>query len=239
MTLRSSKDRTTPILGILTLITLLVGAYFVVVSPPDENQKDLVRILYLHVPASWMYYMACFGTFVYGLAYLFTRNRRWDRLSAASSEIGILMVGLSLLGGMIWGKPTFGAYWVWDDPRLTSTALALLIFIGYFIVRGLIEDPHRRARVAAVIGVVGMINVPINYMSVTWWRSIHQGFTVNLLGKTDLRADSSMLLALLFMTLAFTTLFFYFLRLRGILAERLEAREERLLERDLQLQGGD
>ena len=239
MTLRSKEDRITPALGLVTLLLMLVGSFFILRSPPDQNQGDLVRILYIHVPASWMYYLACFGTFVYGLAYLFTRNRRWDRLSAASSEIGILMVGISLICGMIWGKPTFGQYWVWDDPRLTSTALALLIFIGYFIVRGLIEDPARRARVSAVIGVVGMINVPINYMSVVWWRSIHQGFTVNLLGKLNLKADPSMLLSLIVMTFGFTLLFFYFLRLRGILARRLESREDRILERELSLQGSD
>ena len=239
MTLRSSKDSITPILGLSTLTLFVVGLVFIVISPPDQNQGNLVRIMYMHVPASWMYYMACFGTFIYGLAYLFTRNRRWDRLSAASSEIGILMVGLSLLGGMLWGKPTFGAYWVWDDPRLTSTALALLIFIGYFIVRGLIEDPHRRARVSAVIGVVGMLNVPINYMSVKWWRSIHQNQTFEILGKTNIKADYRMVVALVVMTLAFTVMYFLLLRLRGVLSARQEALEERQLNTELRLQGGD
>jgi heme exporter protein C len=122
-------------------------------------------------------------------------------------------------------------YWIWE-PRLTTTALALVIYGGYFIVRGLIEDPERRARVASVIGIAGTLYIPVNYMSVYWWRSIHQTPTVKLLGGTELSADPRMLTALFVMLGAFSLLYFFLLRVRAKLAARVEAREEREFERE-------
>ena len=220
------RDRLTPVLGVATLIAFTVGLYYALVSPPDANQGDLVRIMYLHVPSAWLSYLAYAGTFLFGLAYLITRRRNLDRLAAASAEIGLLFTALTLLGGSIWAKPTWGTYWTWD-PRITTTALSLVIYGGYFIVRGLIEDPDRRARVAAVIGVAGTLYIPVNYMSVYWWRSIHQTPTVQLLGETRLSADPRMLLALFTMLGAFSLLYFFLLRVRAILAARVEEREER------------
>lgn len=220
------KDRITPALGVATLISFAVGLYFAFASPPDVNQGDLVRLMYLHVPSAWMSYIAYGGTFLFGLAYLLTRQRRFDRLALASAEIGLLLTALTLLGGSLWARPTWGTYWTWD-PRLVTTALALVIYGGYFLVRGLIEDPDRRARVAAVIGIAGTLYIPVNYMSVYWWRSIHQTPTFKLLGDTDISADPRMVEALLFNLLAFNIMYFFFLRLRAKLAARVEAREER------------
>lgn len=220
------RDRLTPLLGAATLLAFVAGLYFAVVSPPDVNQGDLVRIFYIHVPSAWLSYLAYAGTFVFGLGYLVTRRRNLDRLAAASAEIGLLFTALTLFGGSLWGKPTWGVYWTWD-PRITTTALSLLIYGGYFIVRGLVEDPERRARVSAVIGVMGTLYIPVNYMSVYWWRSLHQTPTINLLGGLRLSADPRMLLAFLMMLLAFSILYFYLLRLRGTLAALSEAREER------------
>ncbi|AFZ66372.1 cytochrome c biogenesis protein CcsA [Deinococcus peraridilitoris] len=219
------RDRLTPVLGLLTLAAFVIGLYFAFTSPPDVNQGDLVRIMYLHVPSAWLSYLAYGGTFVFGLGYLLTRRRHLDRLAAASAEIGLLFTALTLLGGSLWARPTWGAYWTWD-PRLTTTALSLVIYGGYFIVRGLIDEPDRRARVASVIGVMGTLYIPVNYMSVYWWRSIHQTPTVQLLGKTHLAADPRMLSALFVMLGAFTLLYLLLLRLRGKLAAKVEAREE-------------
>ena len=141
-----------------------------------------------------------------------------------SAELGVLMTALALFSGSLWAKPTWGTYWTWD-PRLTTTAVGLLIYLGYFIIRGLIDDPHRRARVAAVLGIVGTLYIPVNYMSVYWWRSIHQTATVKILGKLELAADPRMLQAFFTMLAAFTVLYFFLVRLRGILAKREEARE--------------
>ena len=221
------RDRLTPLLGLATLLAFVVGLYFAAVSPPDVNQGDLVRIFYIHVPSAWLSYLAYAGTFAFALGYLVTRRRNLDRLAAASAEIGLLFTALTLFGGSLWGKPTWGTYWTWD-PRITTTALSLLIYGGYFIVRGLIEDPERRARVSAVIGVMGTLYIPVNYMSVYWWRSLHQTPTIDVLGGLRLAADPRMLLAFFAMLIAFSILYFYLLRLRGKLAALVEAREERL-----------
>ncbi|WP_027482546.1 cytochrome c biogenesis protein CcsA [Deinococcus pimensis] len=228
------KDRLTLPLGLLTLAAFAVGLYFSFVSPPDVNQGDLVRLMYVHVPSAWLSYLAYGGTFLFGLAYLVTRRRRFDRLAMASAEIGLLFTALTLFGGSLWARPTWGVYWLWE-PRLTTTALSLVIYGGYFIVRGLIEDPERRARVASVIGIAGTLYIPVNYMSVYWWRSIHQTPTVKLLGGTELSADPRMLTALFVMLGAFTVLYFFLLRVRGILAARVEAREDREFEREAAL----
>lgn len=228
------KDRLTAALGGLGLLLLAAGLYLSFVSPPDINQKELVRIYYLHVPAAWTSYLAYIGTMIYSLLYLVRRDTRFDRVALSSAEIGVLMTALALFSGSLWAKPTWGTYWTWD-PRLTTTAVGLLIYIGYFIIRGLIDDPHRRARVAAVLGIVGTLYIPINYMSVYWWRSIHQTPTVKLLGKLQLSADPRMLQAFFVMLAAFTVLYFFMVRLRGILAKHEEQRE--LAHDEAQLRG--
>lgn len=236
--MHTQKDRLTPLLGLCTGLVFLLSSYFIWNSPPDKNQGDLVRIMYIHVPTAWIAYLSFGMTAFWGLGYLFKNDRKFDRLSMASAEIGVLTTFLAIVGGMLWARPTFGVYWTWE-PRLTTTALMFLVFIGYFIVRGLIEDPHRRTQVAAVIGIVGSLSVPINYMSVAWWNSLHQGFTVQLLGKTQVSADTQMQWALYSSTLAFTLLYMYFLRLRATLARRIDSQEERDLERERQFaQGG-
>ncbi|MDO4244881.1 MAG: cytochrome c biogenesis protein CcsA [Deinococcus sp.] len=230
------KDRLTAALGGLGLLLLAVGLYLSFVSPPDINQKELVRIYYLHVPAAWTSYLAYIGTMIYSLLYLIRRDTRFDRVALSSAEIGVLMTALALFSGSLWAKPTWGTYWTWD-PRLTTTAVGLLIYIGYFIIRGLIDDPHRRARVAAVLGIVGTLYIPINYMSVYWWRSIHQTPTVKLLGKLELSADPRMMQAFFTMLAAFTVLYFFMVRLRGLLAKEEERRELEREEAQLRLTG--
>jgi heme exporter protein C len=226
------RDRPTLALGLVTLVLILVALVAGFSAPPDANQGTLVRLMFVHVPTAWLSYLAYGGTGLFGLLYLITRRRNFDRLSLASAEIGMLFTVATLVGGMLWAKPTWGVYWVWD-ARLTTTALSLVIYGAYLIVRGLIDDPARRARVAAVIGVVGTLYVPVNYMSVEWWRGVHQTQTLNLLGKIQWNADPRYLTSLLVMTAAFTLLYFFLLRLRGILAARAEAREEREFEQAL------
>ncbi|MGI8748143.1 MAG: cytochrome c biogenesis protein CcsA [Deinococcus sp.] len=224
-----ARDRLTPALGLLTLVLMLAGLSIGLSAPLDVNQGSLVRLLFIHVPAAWLSYLAYGGTGLFGLLYLVTRQRRFDRLSLSSAEIGLMFTVATIIVGMLWAKPTWGAYWVWE-PRLTTTALSLVIYGGYLLVRGLIEEPLRRARVAAVIGVVGALYVPINYMAVEWWRGIHQTQTLKLLGSIGFAASPAYGMALGIMTLAFTVLYLYLLRLRGRIAVFQDAREERELE---------
>lgn len=230
------KDRLTTLLGAATLLSLLVAIALGLSAPLDVNQGSLVRVMFLHVPSAWMSYLAYVGTGVFGLLYLLKRDRRWDRLATASAEIGVLFTILVLIGGMLWAKPTWGVYWTWD-ARLTTTALSLVVYGGYLLIRNLIDDPDRRARVSAVVGLVGTLYVPINYMAVEWWRGVHQTQTLRLLGKPSFEAAPIYGWVLLVATVAFTILYVYLLRVRGILAVREEAREERELLGDLNLKG--
>ncbi|MBF6593171.1 MAG: cytochrome c biogenesis protein CcsA [Thermaceae bacterium] len=206
------------------LAVLLVGFYLALNAPPDANQGWLVRILYLHVPMAWLCYLAIFGTLAYSVAYLVRRNPHYDRVAAVSAEIGLLFSALTVLTGALWGRPTWGVYWTWE-PRLTTFAILIAVYVGYFIVRSAIEDPELRANASAAIGILGSINVPISYMSVKWWRSLHQTQTIDLTtGKVNM--EPSMLLALMVNLLAFTLLYFAFMRLRGQIARYEAQRQE-------------
>ncbi|MFC4427470.1 cytochrome c biogenesis protein CcsA [Deinococcus navajonensis] len=222
------KDLTTTLLGGATLVALLAAVALGLVAPPDVNQGPLVRLMFVHVPSAWLSYLAYGGTGLFGLLYLIRRERRWDRLAMASAEIGVLFTLATIVGGMLWAKPTWGTYWTWD-ARLTTTALSLVVYGGYLLIRTLIDDPERRARVSAVIGLVGTLYVPVNYMAVEWWRGVHQTQTLRLLGKPSFEAAPVYGWVLLVATGAFTLLYLYLLRVRGILAAREEAREERAM----------
>lgn len=230
------QDRVTTLLGAATLLALTAGVVLGLRAPLDINQGSLVRLMFVHVPSAWLSYLAYGGTGLFGLLYLLTRARRWDRLAMSSAEIGVLFTVVTIVGGMLWAKPTWGTYWVWD-ARLTTTALSLVVYGGYLLIRTLIDDPERRARVSAVIGLVGTLYVPVNYMAVEWWRGVHQTQTLKLLG--DLRFDAAPVYGwvLLVGTVAFTLLYLYLLRVRAILAAREEAREERELMEDLSAVG--
>lgn len=142
-------------------------------SPPDRDMGHLQKIMYVHVPAAWNSFMAFFVVFVCGMLYLWRGAERHDLLAASAAEVGALFTALTLILGSIWGRPTWGIWWTWD-PRLTSTAVLLLIFVGYLALRAFVDDPERRGQWSAAVGVLGALNVPIVYMSVKWWRTLHQ-----------------------------------------------------------------
>ncbi len=225
----------TPALGFSSVAVILVALAFTFTAQPDVLQGYLTRILPIHVGSSWLAYLSFGLTAVFGLTYLITRNYHWDRLSLASTEIGVVFIVLSLFSGALWGRPTWGAYWTWGDARLTSTALMLLVYIGLLMVRGMIEDSGRRARVSAVIGIVASVGVPINYMSVYWWSTLHQTPTVSLAERRSALQNDGILFGFLLALLGFTMLYVYLLRLRGQLALQQSRLEEREL--DLELRG--
>jgi heme exporter protein C len=152
---------------------VLAQVYAIATSPPDADMGHLQKIMYVHVPAAWMTFLAFFVVLVYSVRYLWKRNENDDLLAAAAAEVGAIFNGLTLLLGMIWGRPAWGVWWVWD-ARLTSTLVLFLIFVGYLALRAFVEDVGQRARWSAAVGAIGAINVPIVYMSVKWWRTLHQ-----------------------------------------------------------------
>jgi len=161
-------------LGLAAGAALLAGLYVGLVrAPADAMQGEVQRIMYLHVPTVLVAYLAFFVVLVGSVAYLLTRQERWDILAHASAEIGVLFTALTIAAGAIWGKPTWGAWWTWD-ARLTTTAILLLIYIGYLMLRAAVEDRARGARYAAVVGILGFLDIPIIHKSVEWWRTLHQ-----------------------------------------------------------------
>ena len=207
---------------------LLWGLYLAMKAPPDVAQGYLVRILYVHVGAAWTGYLAFVVAAVYAFLYLLTSREAYDRLSAASAEIGLWLSLLMVLGGMMWARPTWGVYWTWE-PKLTSVAVMIAVYVGYFLIRQAIEDPEMRAKAAAAVAILGVINIPITYMSVYWWRSIHQTASIDIINR-KVHMAPEMLQALLVNLLAFTLIYIGFLRLKGKIAA-LEAEREALGER--------
>ena len=169
------------LLGGTGLVSLGVAVWLGLwVTPPDQVQGNLVRLVYLHPPVAWVALYLAFG--IAALASVLwlwprTRSRLWDRLAASSMEVGVVFTALTLVSGSIWGRPTWGVWWVWD-ARLTSTALLLVLQLGYLALRRVPTDPEARARRCALAAVIAAVDVPIVHFSVNWWRTLHQNATV-------------------------------------------------------------
>ena len=160
--------------AVLVLIAVAAAqAFAVLTSPPDRDMGDLQKIMYVHVPAAWNAFLAFVVVFAGSVMYLWKREERWDLLAGAAAEVAAVLTALTIALGSIWGRPTWGVWWTWD-PRLTSTAILLVIIVGYLALRSFVDEPERRARWSAAVGILGSLNVPIVYMSVRWWRTLHQ-----------------------------------------------------------------
>ena len=216
-------DALTRVLLLVSVVLTLVGGILALGSPPDVNQGYVARIFHLHVPLAWISYLSVFLCLGYSIAYLVRSRMVHDRIAAAALEVGLIFQALTLLSGMLWARPTWGVYWVWE-PRLTTTAVLFAICIGYFVVRSAIEDPEFRGKAAAAVAILGAINVPISYMSVNWWRSIHQTQSINLTtGKISV--SSEILIPMLVNLAAFTLFYLALVRFRAYLADRTAAKE--------------
>jgi len=208
------------VLGTLALVAVLVGSYVgLMVVPADAAQGDVQRLMYVHVPAAWLAFLAFFLVFVMSVLYLIQRDERWDRVAASSAEIGVVFTVVTLLLGMMWGKPTWGVFWTWD-PRLTTTAILLAIYVGYGALRSFADDGEKRARWSAIVGVIGFANVPIVYMSVTWWRTLHQP-------PSSPRSVAPDILWTLMLNLVAFTLVYAYLMVRRIRLAKLEGELEK------------
>jgi heme exporter protein C len=168
---------------------------------------DLEKILYVHVPSAWIMSLTFAVVMFFCLRYLW-KGRETDDLAAASAaEVGTLFCGLTLILGMLWGKPAWGVWWAWD-ARLTSTLVLFLIFVGYLSLRSFVDEPERRAQWSAAVGILGAINVPIVYMSVRWWRTLHQ------VQSTPNTVDALYVLSLRLNAFAFLFVMIYLVRRR-------------------------
>ncbi|MDE3151155.1 MAG: cytochrome c biogenesis protein CcsA [Gemmatimonadota bacterium] len=173
-TVEAPRPARWPVFGAVSLAALVATQVFsFLTSPPDQNMGQLEKILYVHVPAAWVMFVCFAIVLVYSLRFLWKGREDDDLLAAAAAEVGAIFNGLTLVLGMIWGKPAWGVWWVWD-ARLTSTLVLFLVFVGYLALRAFVEDPQRRGQWSAAVGILGALNVPIVWMSVTWWRTLHQ-----------------------------------------------------------------
>ena len=217
-------------LGIATIalfaLLLLLG---LVTTPADVVQGESVRILYVHVGTVWVAYMAFIVTAISSAAYLWKRTRSltWDRIAGASAEIGVLYMGVTLLTGSLWGRLSWGTFWVWD-ARVTTTAFMFITYIGYLAVRGLGGSHDQRARRSAVVALLAVVEIPLVHFSVKMWRSVHQDASVA--GRTsDVTLDGQMLFALLVGTVAFTVMYVWYVLHR----QRVLAMEDAIDDRGL------
>lgn len=183
------------LLGLVTLVLFLVGAYLALaVSPPDVNQGQLIRMMYAHVAVAWVCFVAVAVTALYGMLFLWRGRPADDARAVANAEIATFFAGLTLISGMTYSKPTLNTYWTWD-AKLTLTALMFALLVGYFVVRGLIDDPTRRGRVSAVIGIIVAVSLPFNYLAAAWFRTLHPTLSVAV---TGVHIAPTMLFVLLF-----------------------------------------
>ena len=209
-----------PWFAALAAVLAIAGLYVAfVVAPTDATQGEAYRIIFIHVPAAWMsmfIYVVMAGWAGFGLAF---NTRLSGMMASALAPTGAMFTVVALWTGALWGKPTWGTYWVWD-ARLTSELVLLFLYLGFLALKGAIPDPTRADRAGAILALVGVVNVPIIYFSVQWWNTLHQGASVSLTRAPSMAAV--MLLGMLLMALAAwmysiaTTL----ARLRKIILER-------------------
>jgi heme exporter protein C len=228
--------RIVPWFAAAAVVTAIAGLVIgLLIAPTDRQQGDAYRIIFIHVPAAWMsmvLYVAM--AFWAGIGLVFNA-RLASMLASALAPTGALMTFIALWSGALWGKPTWGTWWVWD-ARLTSELLLLFLYIGFMSLHAAIEDTRRADRAAAVLGLVGVINVPIIYFSVQWWNTLHQGASVSLTKAPSIATP--MLLGMLVMTIAFWMYGFAVVlaRVRVIILEREQhaAWAQRTLHRGLE-----
>ena len=197
----SLAGRLIPWLGVSCLLFMLAGLYYgLIEAPPDYQQGDSYRIMFIHVPAAWMsmfVYVVMAGAGLIGLVW---HIKLAEMIAISSATIGASFTFLALVTGSLWGKPMWGTWWVWD-ARLTSELILLFLYLGVIALYNAVDDKRTAARSTAILALVGVVNIPIIHFSVEWWNTLHQGSTVTKLGAPSI--DISMLIPLLLMAVAF------------------------------------
>ncbi len=188
------------------LMIAALGLVFLWV-PTEATMGVVQRVLYFHVPLAWVAFLAFFVVLVGSILYLRKRDDRWDRLAYSSAEIGVVFTTLNLISGVIWAKPVWGAWWIWD-ARLTTALVLWFFYVAYLLVRSYASETQTRS-FAAVVGIIGFVNVPIVFMAIRWWRTIHPGPVVQTGGLSP-----SMLYTLIVCLVAFTLFYVVLMALR-------------------------
>jgi heme exporter protein C len=209
--------------GLVFLATMI--AIFIYV-PTERTEGVVQRIMYFHIPCAWLSFFAFFVVFICSILFLWKKDREWDIYAHASAEIGVIFCSLVLITGPIWARPIWGAWWVWD-ARLTSTLILWIIYVSYLMLRAQSEPGSMRARYAAVLGIVGFLDIPLIHFSVLWWRAFHpqpKVITSEGIGKG---METGMLATLGISLCAFTLLYFLLMSVR-VRQENLKDEIDRL-----------
>ncbi|MDH3315103.1 MAG: heme ABC transporter permease [Gammaproteobacteria bacterium] len=205
--------RLIPWLGWICAGLLLAGLYGgLVLAPPDYQQGDSYRIIFIHVPSAWMSLFVYVVMAASGAIGLIWRIKVAEAVAAASAPVGAWFTFLALVTGSLWGKPMWGTYWVWD-ARLTSELILLFLYLGVIGLYSAIEDRRTASRATAVLSLVGLVNIPIIHYSVQWWNTLHQGATITKFGAPSIHL--SMLVPLLIMAMGFKLYYFMVLLMRS------------------------
>jgi len=190
------------ILLAVSAVLIIASLALIFVYVPTEKTMGVVqRIFYWHVPLAWNSFLAFFIVFISSIAYLWKRSPKWDILANASAEVGVVFTTLFLISGSVWAKPVWGVWWTWE-PRLTTALVLWLVYIAYLLVRSYASSSERGARFAAVVGIVGFLDVPIVFLSITLWRTQHPSPVIFTGGLVP-----AMLLTLIVSIFAFTALY--------------------------------
>lgn len=198
------------ILALASAVAILTALGMVFLYAPREaTMGDVQRIFYFHVSSAWVGFFAFFVTFLAGILYLIRRERRWDILALSSVEVGLTFITMAVITGSLWARPVWGTYWTWE-PRLTISAVQVLIYIAYGMLRRAVEGPERQARFAAVYGIVAFVTVPLSWFAIRWWRTIHP----EILSGGDMALTPRMVQTLMVSLGAFTLLYATLLRQR-------------------------
>jgi heme exporter protein C len=200
----SKNYRLSDFLTWASAIAMIAALYMVFVyAPTERTMGDVQRIFYFHVSSAWVGFFAFFVTLIASIAYLWKGTRQWDIVALSSVEVGVTFMTMAIISGSIWAKVAWNVWWTWD-PRLTTSTILWLIYVSYLMLRNAIDEETRRGRFAAVYGIVGFVSVPITFMAIRWWRTIHpvildsQGFSL----------ATPMLITMLFCIGTFTLLYF-------------------------------
>ncbi len=218
----------------LTLGLTILAIYLALIYAPFINEPKLIprvaqKIFYFHVPGAWVGFLAFLVVFVCSIAFLKTSDRRYDSVAQVSAEIGVVFSTITLITGPIWGKAAWGAWWDWGEPRLVTFLVLWLLYLGYIILNRSVGEDFRRARYAAVFGIVAFIDVPIVFLSVRWYRTVHPGQPILESGGLSPQMKTAFFLSLF----VFTVLYYLILRMRLSLynlEEELKELKERMEE---------
>ncbi|MYH56149.1 MAG: cytochrome C biogenesis protein [Acidimicrobiia bacterium] len=214
-TLADTTPPKTPVLIGAASLCLLVGAlYLALTAPPDQQQGEAAKLLFVHVPSIITAYIAYGIGLISAIWYLIRRSMAADRISSSAIEIGVLFTAITLATGMIWGRYVWGVWWDWGDARMISTSVLFFLYLGYLALRRAIQDPRIRAGRCAVLGIVAFVQVPIVHYSVLWMRTLHQGPTIIRPDLANSTVDSEFGLPLGVSILAFLSLLLFLMSAR-------------------------